>query len=202
MLAYVIYPNWQRLSEQGLYVPAGGGLVDPEFYEVIIHIEVAEATIGDVLGVLFEQFNIGDHGGVPCRSMSLGDIVVANCAAYLCKPVGWEELKRDHWIAELIEGYEIASMMKDYEAKLAEAKKQYPGACESCGGTGMHYIAGSYDCPPDSDACSDCLGEGRCPRCGKNIETSERDLCDYYKCECGYDEQNDCDPVLPSHPLS
>lgn len=41
---------------------------------------------------IFEEFNIGNRGGYPVRSMSVGDILVAEGVAYLCAQAGWETL--------------------------------------------------------------------------------------------------------------
>lgn len=41
--------------------------------------------------VLFERFNIGDHGGrTDIRSMSVGDEVVVGDVRYVCKSLGFQ----------------------------------------------------------------------------------------------------------------
>jgi hypothetical protein len=42
-----------------------------------------------VLGRLFERFNIGDHGGLPIRSMSVGDVVEFQGELWECAGCGW-----------------------------------------------------------------------------------------------------------------
>jgi len=43
-----------------------------------------------VLSELWEQFNIGDHGGQRIRSMCVGDQVWVDDRKWVCKPIGWE----------------------------------------------------------------------------------------------------------------
>ncbi len=48
-----------------------------------------------VLSELWEQFNIGDHGGQRIRSMSVGDQVWIDDRKWVCKPIGWERCDRN-----------------------------------------------------------------------------------------------------------
>jgi len=43
-------------------------------------------------GQVFEKFNVGDYGGVKCRSMSVGDIVKMGDEYLHCDMVGWREV--------------------------------------------------------------------------------------------------------------
>ena len=56
----------------------------------------------------------------------------------------------------------------------------YPGHCRDCNGAGGFHDCGSYWEPPSFDLC-DCLENGRCPRCGKTIDS---EICP----ACGWDE--------------
>jgi hypothetical protein len=99
--ATVIYPDWRRLSEnedRGFDVMSNGSLTEPELYEVIASVDYPDDVKDDeVLGSLFERFNIGDHGGTSCRSMSIGDVVLVErndfkAEGYICKPIGWDRI--------------------------------------------------------------------------------------------------------------
>lgn len=43
---------------------------------------------------VFIKFNIGDRGGLKCRSMSVGDVVKICDKYFLCDSVGWVEVKK------------------------------------------------------------------------------------------------------------
>jgi hypothetical protein len=47
------------------------------------------------LEVLFERFNIGDHGGLQIRSMSVGDLVKLDGVLWECDPCGWRKLSNE-----------------------------------------------------------------------------------------------------------
>ena len=65
----------------------------PSFYKVVATVETDGDTERDC-GELFERFNIGDHGGARCRSMSVGDIIVFGSGRAFCvQGCGWRELK-------------------------------------------------------------------------------------------------------------
>lgn len=69
--------------------------------------------------------------------------------------------------------------------------KQWPNHCKKCYGTGSYYDHGTYWDPPDSGPCG-CIEEGKCPRCGKQVEV--RNTCvdiftdEHYFCECGWSD--------------
>ena len=46
----------------------------------------------DAAEEIFERFNIGDHGGLRIRSMSVGDIVKVGEIFYHCNLTGWSEI--------------------------------------------------------------------------------------------------------------
>jgi hypothetical protein len=61
--------------------------------------EVPEANHADYAGsappeleVLFERFNIGDHGGLQIRSMSVGDVVKLDGVLWECCSCGWRKI--------------------------------------------------------------------------------------------------------------
>lgn len=105
----IIYPDWTKIRKLADEARGDGG-EDPymdvtmrgkdhqwwmpkDMYEDIWSREfpfVQKEDDPTILGELFEQFNIGDHGGTRCRSMSVGDIVVIDDRRYVCKPIGWE----------------------------------------------------------------------------------------------------------------
>ena len=62
-------------------------------YELVYEKDVPKVGFDEekmVCEELFEQFNIGDHGGKRIRSMSVGDkIVFDNYTQYICDTVGW-----------------------------------------------------------------------------------------------------------------
>ena len=89
----LIYPNWQRLpAEVRLPVLSGEQVAPPEFCEVVYEREVeADADPVRVCNTLFQEFNIGDHGGRrDVRSMSVGDQVKIGDDVYLCASIGWK----------------------------------------------------------------------------------------------------------------
>jgi hypothetical protein len=43
-------------------------------------------------GQVFEKFNVGDYGGIQCRSMSVGDIVEIDGKFLHCDIIGWSEV--------------------------------------------------------------------------------------------------------------
>ena len=51
--------------------------------------------------------------------------------------------------------------------------KKWPNYCSSCHGAGGFYSPGSYWQPPDFDICDNCVGKGKCPRCGAESFVSE-----------------------------
>jgi len=59
-------------------------------YTLVATLGVEEAEPVAVLEDLFEQFNVGDRGGLRVRSMSVRDVVELNGVRYECKPAGWE----------------------------------------------------------------------------------------------------------------
>lgn len=88
----VIYPDWNRLDRDGRWsVMTEGKTVDADVYETIFETEM-EGESDTILGALFERFNIGDHGGLTVRSMSVGDLVDIDGTLFVCKPVGWERV--------------------------------------------------------------------------------------------------------------
>lgn len=109
----IVYPNWTLLRERAdVYLKGGGtsdfymavtvmgedkSLLHPDAYEVVYNEEVKfdDLTLNhlQILERLFEQFNIGDHGGRrDLRSMSVGDQVSLDGDVYVCKPCGWEQI--------------------------------------------------------------------------------------------------------------
>jgi hypothetical protein len=100
---HLIYFDWNRLEALGreegraswlTLVTCGEYVGDahPEVYETVYE------TTGDgddpeaICNHLFEQFNIGDRGGLRVRSMSVGDVVEVGDRRFICKGIGWAEI--------------------------------------------------------------------------------------------------------------
>lgn len=77
------------------------------------------------------------------------------------------------------------------QAKIAKAIKafdaKYPNFCKKCDGAGLHVSNGSYWVPPDVDPCDACVGQGKCPMCGKQ----HGDDWQGDACECGWNWDGD-----------
>lgn len=58
-----------------------------------------------------------------------------------------------------------ARWMREYQA----FRRAWPHACETCGASGMVHDAGDFYQPPMDEPCDDCIGKGKCPRCGAII---------------------------------
>jgi len=117
MKIVVVYPDWRVLRERSddalcrlsedhkaeddyMAVTMKGedrSQKHSDLYEIVCNEEIVfdDPTLTDhqILERLFEQFNIGDHGGrSDIRSMSVGDQVSLAGRCYICKPCGWERL--------------------------------------------------------------------------------------------------------------
>lgn len=102
MKIVVVYPDWHALREHSddayMAVITKGedrSQKHSDLYEIVCNEELKfdDPTLTDhqILEHLFEQFNIGDHGGrEDIRSMSVGDQVSLDGRVYICKPCGWE----------------------------------------------------------------------------------------------------------------
>lgn len=105
----IIYPDWGALREIGRALPPEAPLADcphwavthhgrdvssdhPDQYEVVYEGE-RDGEHREILGRLFEQFNIGDREGLRVRSMSVGDLVEIDDDRYVCAPAGWDKTR-------------------------------------------------------------------------------------------------------------
>ena len=102
MRAFIYYLNWGVTGVPGNATPQPG-----EFYDCVAAVEVpdewlqVEATSTDshALAWLFQEFNIGKHGGENIRAMSVGDVVAfsgddfGNGRCYICAPTGWRSFE-------------------------------------------------------------------------------------------------------------
>lgn len=109
-----------------------------------------------------------------------------------------------HWTPEgWVHTPECAAIISIEEAIIHHWKGRWPGYCIACEGQGEHrwfengspFGSGEYWSMPMSDICYECLGKGRCPRCGAFNGTSwnedEPEPCLY----CGWDN-DDWLPVI------
>lgn len=76
---------------------------------------------------------------------------------------------------------------------VAQFKREHPSACLTCFGTGtvtFYENHGPGLAEQLSDICADCLGQGKCSKCGStNHHLEEKDFCDYFVCDnCGFSE--------------
>lgn len=78
---------------------------------------------------------------------------------------------------EFFTAMELHAAQRAYDAA-------YPSSCRACNGEGAFYFPGVYMYrdgsgePPSTDICEDCVGKGRCPRCGaQHDEDWEGDVC-------------------------
>lgn len=91
----LIYPNWQQLDARTVSsILRGEHIAPPEVCQVVYEREVdADADPMRVCNTLFEEFNVGDHGGRrDVRSMSVGDQVRIGDETYVCASIGWERV--------------------------------------------------------------------------------------------------------------
>ncbi len=90
MKAEIIYHDFQDTD-----CLMRGSAASPDHYSKVAEVELPNDLESEAaLGRLFEQFNIGDHGGLHIRSMSVGDKVrLEGRGTWICKPIGWELLR-------------------------------------------------------------------------------------------------------------
>lgn len=69
---------------------------------------------------------------------------------------------------------------KECDKYVNEARKEveayismWPNYCNNCSGSGGFYYPGSYWQPPDFEPCDECVGKGKCPRCGAESFTDD-----------------------------
>ena len=103
----LVDPNWdelRKLDENLLFKVMTGKVAEdkPELYEAVFCGECDDADCATERGRaalaerLFERFNIGDHGGLRIRSLSVGDLLVFDGGpTLLCAPAGWDEIDFD-----------------------------------------------------------------------------------------------------------
>jgi len=80
---------------------------------------------------------------------------------------------------------------------MAEFESKHPRYCKSCGGVGSSVVSSmNREVQDDVNACGDCTGKGKCPRCSTPIDTEESKLtCGF----CGWEDGDggcptfDCD---------
>lgn len=91
----------------------------------------------------------------------------------------------------------------EFKAELAAFDVEHPGVCRHCGGSGtVTYQECLHDYFIDdvSDACPECLGEGRCPYCGEAFG-DVNDSLDGARCtHCGWTETEAGSPAYPIRP--
>jgi hypothetical protein len=90
MKAEVIYHDFQDTDCLMFGTPADSG-----HYHTVAEVRLPDDMESEAaLGHLFAQFNVGDHGGLHIRSMSVGDKVrLENRGTWICKPIGWKLLR-------------------------------------------------------------------------------------------------------------
>lgn len=89
------------------------------------------------------------------------------------------------------------------EKAIAEYQAKWPNYCHKCNGSGnlisyqsVPYGMGDTNMEVD-DFCETCLGEGKCPRCGKTVFKEDDYYSDNMTCpECGWDERSEICPEL------
>ncbi len=104
---------------------------------------------------------------------------------------------------------ECIEQQRTWRIALHEYVTKWPQHCKSCDGWGYHWyeydpspagIALSHGTMTDCDPCADCIEQGKCPRCGKEVWTEDDfNPDDPVVClECGWKED---DPdVAPEQP--
>lgn len=96
MRVRILYADWENLGRDERVDAHRGNYVGPENYKKVDEFEFGlgrgEDARLELLEAIFEEFNIGDHRGKECRSLSTGDIVMIGPRAYMCASVGWDEL--------------------------------------------------------------------------------------------------------------
>ena len=53
-----------------------------------------------------------------------------------------------------------------FQKAVAEYNEKWPNHCKKCGGHSGRSYPATYNDPGDFEECSDCICQGRCPRCG------------------------------------
>lgn len=93
MKAEIFYHDFQDTNCLMFGTPA-----KPEHYYTAAKVNLSDDYRASepeaVCDLLFRQFNIGDHGGLNVRSMSVGDkIRLEGRGTWICKPKGWGLIK-------------------------------------------------------------------------------------------------------------
>lgn len=60
--------------------------------------------------------------------------------------------------------------------EVEEYVAKWPDYCNNCYGAGGFSHAGSYWVPPDFESCTECIGKGKCPRCGAETFTDDETI--------------------------
>ena len=162
---------------------------------------------GDVALRLVDDESWWDRtdGGRVLTPSGWRELTPAELDGFRCRTDGCETLADDSTGPALLcescaDAKGEAEERATYEAKLVEARKQYPHACEVCCGSGFRLF--SYDPDVGCDPCDACVEAGRCPRCASPIELKEHAGYDYERCTaCEWDERLDFETVLPISPF-
>lgn len=82
---------------------------------------------------------------------------------------------------------ECLASYEKWQAEVAVYNSFWPQHCKTCHGYGAFFYAGSYDEPPSTDPCEECVCKGNCPRCGEHtFEDDTLDICS----KCGFNLMN------------
>lgn len=93
MKARILYVSWERTTvDDRFHAGRDGHVLPEEKLDDIGTFDVDPATDIEALEKLFERFNIGDHGGLRVRSLSVGDVVELDGRRYVCAPCGWDRV--------------------------------------------------------------------------------------------------------------
>lgn len=86
---------------------------------------------------------------------------------------------------------ECAAAFDRFKEQLREYHDSYPNHCRHCRGWGgfEYYFTHPYPEPPDEgfDPCTECVEQGRCPRCGGSIKPAWDNEGEFTCTSCGYD---------------
>lgn len=93
---------------------------------------------------------------------------------------------------------DFSETVRQYAALSRMYRELYPLHCKTCHGQGVQIGIdwvpmpfGVGNCAMETpEPCGDCLGEGKCPRCGREIATD--DDAEYTKFNAWYDAEEPC----------
>ena len=131
LIATVLMVNFDRTTCEQRERASDGRLLDVTCYDEVARVKFYQETAPrEIAEALFEQFNTGDRGGLKCRSLSTGDVVVVvplledtDPTGLVCASVDWHkaEVVRNGWYSHFAYTPDRAPLVEC--ARMAEADR-------------------------------------------------------------------------------